>query len=89
MIDIGTNYSLSVLFAHMRFPGARIIAAEPILRLAGYIRRNAETNGVRDLTLFEGFVGQSVGDAFPFHMLEHSTQDSRVVSPGRSGRKRR
>lgn len=82
VIDIGANYGLTVLLAHHRFPDAHIIAAEPIPKLADYIRRNVETNGVKNFTLFEGFVGESVGEGFSFHVLEHGTQDSRVRSPG-------
>lgn len=82
VLDIGANYGLTVLFSRLRFPAARIIAAEPYGALVNYIRRNAELNSVSNLQIFEGFVGDAVATEAVFHVRENSSQDCRVKSPG-------
>jgi len=82
VLDIGANYGLTVLFSRQRFPNARIIAAEPYGALVDYIRRNAELNGIKNLQIFEGFVGDETATEAVFHVRKDSSQDCRVKSPG-------
>lgn len=83
VIDCGANVGLSVLYFKLQYPRARVLAFEPSPATCALLRRNVESNQLRDVCVEQAAVGAAAGE-----LLLHSAAPGSLrasTSPARAG----
>jgi FkbM family methyltransferase len=71
-IDVGANIGLETLALSMLAPRGCVHAFEPVPRTAAHLRKNVESNGVRNVVVHQMAVGSAVTELQFFDNLEFS-----------------
>ncbi|GLX09274.1 FkbM family methyltransferase [Microbispora sp. NBRC 16548] len=67
IVDVGANIGLFTVFAKRQWPGASILAFEPVPRTADYLCRNIELHGLSGVRVVREAIGERVEDTSFVH----------------------